>query len=185
MLPPPPPLPIVVHPPVDLRGEIQELYFYKPVVLGVSIRTLIVMKVRVVNHGPDEATVTHVGLHVGLEGFQQDCAITNIPDSFRIKRRREGDFDLILPSYQETTIAPILGGQAHKEIYKKGLPHEGWLAFECYSLQDVEFPNARFDLHLKDSLGGTHCISRKSMVYIRDAELVVASSPALPAPPSK
>jgi hypothetical protein len=180
-LPLPSPQPVVCLS-VDLRGEIQELYFYKPQDFGMPApKTIVVMKVRIVNHGPDEATITHVGLRANLEDFQQNGEVTNILELWRINRRK-GE-SMIFPTFEETSLAPVLGGQAHKEIYKKGLPHEGWLAFEFFDFRDVEFPNAQFDLYLKDSLGGSHCISRKSMVYIKQGELVVASKPALPPSP--
>jgi len=179
ILPPPPLVPTVVLS-VDLRGEIKELYFYKPEgALGtVSHATIIVLKVRIVNHGPDEATITEVGLQVGLGDFQRMAQVTNIPDSWHIRRRRP-EFNFF-PSYYDTTIAPALGSRPHKEIYKKGLPHEGWLAFECVDFRDVEFPNAQFDLLLRDSLGGGHRISRKPMLYVREGQIVVPSQPTLP-----
>jgi hypothetical protein len=124
-----------------------------------------------------------VGLQAELGDVQQMGEVRDIPDSWHI-RRKAGGFNFIVPQYQETGIAPVLGDNANKEIYKKGLPHEGWLAFEFSDFRDIEFPNAQFDLHLKDSLGGGHRITRKSMLYIKEGEIVVARQPALP-PPSK
>jgi hypothetical protein len=182
MLPAPSQPSLRIPSPVDLRGEIQELYFYKPHAPLVSGKTFVVMKVRIVNHGPDEATITHVSLQAKLGDFQKNGEITNIPDSWRIKKKGTGELDLILPTYRETTIAPVLDNPPQKEIYKKGIPHEGWVAFECYDFNDIEFPNAQFDVHLKDSLGGSHLITRKSMVYIRKGQITVAGQPTLPAP---
>jgi hypothetical protein len=132
------------------------------------------MKVHIVNHGSDEATITHCGLQVSLGAFHVDGKVVEIPSLWRIKRKRDGA--LLGVFYDETPINPCLGTQPD-EIYKKGHPRDGWLNFEYYAHEDIEFPNAEFKVLLKDSLGGEHCIRRESCVYKKTGELVIASDP--------
>lgn len=86
--------------PVDLRGEILELYFRKrDDILSFPSQTTVVMKVQVVNHGPQEATITHLGLEVCLGRDQfMGTVVNRIPETWRIKRRDEG----ILAKFFET-----------------------------------------------------------------------------------
>jgi hypothetical protein len=39
----------------------------------------------------------------------------------------------------------------------------------------IEFPNAQFILHLRDSFGGEHRIQRKPMLYKKTGEIVIVS----------
>ncbi len=56
---------------VDLRGEILELYFQRaPYPLPFS-PIHILLKVLIVNHGPDQATITHCGLQISLGSFNR------------------------------------------------------------------------------------------------------------------
>lgn len=165
--------------PVDLRGEIEEIYFQKQAGLFLlTLKMFIVMKVRIVNHGPDDATITHIALSATVGRETVECTVMNaVPSAWRIKRQKAGSF---FGETVETTISPDL---PPNEIYEKGIPHSGWLAFECMPLKDCEFPNAEFKLHLKDSLGGIHTIRREAMIYYREGE-IVASTAATPPLPS-
>jgi hypothetical protein len=155
--------------PVDLRGEILELYFHEQnSILGVSECVTVIMRMRIVNHGPTEATITHCDLQVCLGQERLSGSLLNRrPDSWAIRRR---DDKILSVAYVETAIAPLLGAD---DIYPKGIPRSGFMLFEVYSLQNIEFPNAHFVLSLKDSLGGVHCIERKPMFYRKTGELVV------------
>jgi hypothetical protein len=65
--------------------------------------------------------------------------------------------------------------------YKKGIPHHGWFAFEFTLLGDgMEFPNAKIDLFLRDSLGNPHTITRIAGVYPKTGELIRITPPAIP-----
>ena len=74
------------------------------------------MKVRIVNHGPDEATITHVGLHVLLNDFRAAGEVIELPDKWRIGRAKPG---FLAPGFEDFKIAPKL---EPKEVGKKGLP---------------------------------------------------------------
>ncbi len=167
--PPPPPVTLSIPLRVDLQGEIQELYFLSEGLFGL-LTTYVLIKVQIVNKGSDEATITNVGLRAAIGDSYVDGKIMNkIPDSWRIKKMKEG---MLTTGYEETPIDRCLGAEAHTEIYRKGVPHVGWIAFEFYSVGDVEFPNAEFNLLLKDSFGNDHRIQRKPMFYKRTGELV-------------
>ena len=144
---------------VDLRGEILEMYFYHPQSWLMFEPMHILCKVRIVNHGPDQATITSVGLEVNLPGFNRIAQIENIPDLWLIRRKTSG---LLGYAFNDTTIAPQLGTPAENETYPKGIPRTGWLCFAMHLVTgEDEFPNAEFILHLKDSLGGDHSIGKQ------------------------
>lgn len=166
---------------VDLRGEILEIYFYHSQFFLTFEPIHVLCKVRIVNHGPDQATITHCGLEVKLGTFQRIGETEDIPALWRIRRKKTG---LLGFTFEETPITPQLGTPAENERYSKGIPRIGWLAFAFHSFgEDVEFPNAEFKIHLIDSLGGQHCIRRSSQVYTRTGEIVVAASrPPLASP---
>ena len=52
--------------PIDLQGEILELYISPPTGIITPSLVYLVLKVRIVNHGPDEATITRIALRVTL-----------------------------------------------------------------------------------------------------------------------
>ena len=163
---------------VDLQGEILEVYFNDSFPTPIIGRKYVLMRVRIVNRGPNEATITHCGLQVSLGAFRATGAITDIPSVWRIRKQSDNAF--LGSLYEDTPPIPRLGAQPHEEIYKQGHPREGWLNFEFY-LQNVDFPNAEFKILLKDSLGGEHSIHRPSGVYVRMGDLVT-SVPLIPSP---
>jgi hypothetical protein len=166
---------------VDLQGEILEIYFSDSFPTPFIGRKDVLMRVRIVNRGPNEATITHCGLQVSLGEFRATGAITDIPSVWRIRKQSDNAF-LGLP-LEDTQPAPRLGAHPHEEIYKQGHPREGWMNFELY-LQSVDFPNAEFRIVLKDSLGGEHCIRRPSGVYPKMGVLVT-TVPLIPLPEGK
>jgi hypothetical protein len=131
-----------------------------------------------VNRGLSEATITAFGLLIELGEYRKGGDPIQIPPTMRIRREREGTF--IGTALDEFPLEPALGVSPNPEIYKRGIPHEGWLAFEVYAHGSEEFPNAQFDLLLEDSLGGSHRIRRKAGVYRATGQLVVASQPGVP-----
>lgn len=163
--------------PVDLKGEILEIYFYTPEGWMQIGETYIVAKVSIVNHGPDEVTITRVRLEIVVGAFRQIAEITDVPAAWQVKRRKQALFGY---TYDLTPIAPDLDANL---TYPKGIPRIGWLAFKFYNLSGLEFPNAEFRLRLIDSLNGEHCVVREPMAYERLGEIVtVASTPATPSP---
>lgn len=158
---------------VDLRGQILELYLAQFEDLLHTSRTYMVMKVRIVNHGADEVTISGVGARASLADFSVDGEIITTDLSWlRIKRKREGV--LLAVVYDVLAIEPFLGVNPHEEVYKKGKPHEGWLAFEFKVWGNKEFPNAQVELFLKDALGNSHTVVRPAGVYEKTGELVRA-----------
>ena len=154
--------------PVDLQGKFLELYIQSFEDLLHITKTYVAMKVQIVNHGPDEATIVSCGLHISLGPWSMEGQIMNrIPDDWRINKKRENSF--LVASYDEVPLEPLLRAS---EVYKKGHPVSGWLAFELYVFGDVEFPNAQFNLNVTDSFDVTHAITRKAGVYPQTGELI-------------
>jgi len=167
---------------VDLRGDIRETYLAQFDTLMHGSRTYLVLNVHIVNHGPDTATIIGCGVRASLGSFRADgTVLDSIPDSWRIKKMRKGVVLGVV--YDEHLIEPLLGVKGHEEIYTKGIPHEGWLAFEFTLWGHMEFPNAQIELFLLDSLKGSHTIVRPAGVYSKEGELIQASQPALPPKP--
>jgi len=158
---------------VDLRGEILELYFHKDNdIPSFQEHITVVMKVQLVNHGTAEATVTRCGLHVCIGQERLAGSLVNhVPDSWRIKKRKAAG--VLNLDYVETQIEPCLGEAPEHEIYRKGVPRVGWLAFEFHVLENIEFPNAKFTLSFRDSLGGDHCVERPPMLYRKVGTLLI------------
>jgi hypothetical protein len=155
---------------VDLRGEILEIYFMSaPYMMSVTVAPMhILLKVRVVNHGPDQATITHCGLDIDVGEFHRSAEVAEIPNSWRIRRRIPETFWV---GVADTPVTPQL---RTPETYPKGIPHVGWLVFTLYD-ERVEFPNATFTLNLRDSLGGDHYIRREPEAYKKAGEIVTVS----------
>jgi hypothetical protein len=169
------PAPPALQKGVDLQGEIRELYIQSFEDMLHFSKTYVVMKVRITNHGPDEATVTGCGIRISLGDYQINGDVKNdIPVEWRIKKKRQGILGI---AYDETPIEELL---SDKCVYKKGHPNGGWLAFEVVSSGDIEFPNAQVELLLQDSLGGRHYITREAGVYPRTGELVMATQKLSP-----
>jgi hypothetical protein len=171
MLPAPKPSTPTLPSPVDLRGDILELYFRKVNdMLGLPDKTFILLKVKIVNHGPVEATISKVALTVSLGAFKQTCdLVKSVPDAWQIRKRDEQFLNMV---YIDTPVGPCLGENADEETYPTGIPRTGWLAFELCSLENIEFPNAEINLHLVDSLGAVHLIHRSSQIYVKNGEVL-------------
>jgi hypothetical protein len=161
---------------VDLRGEILEIYFYNPQSFITFEPMHVLCKVRIVNHGPDEATITDFSLEVNLGNFQRLGEMEAVPALWSIRKK---NFGIAGFTFEDTPITPRLGTESDR--YPKGIPRTGWLAFAfpLFGERDIEFPNAEFTLHLTDSLGGEHDIRREPQVYTRSGEIVVTSNKQL------
>jgi hypothetical protein len=131
-----------------------------------------------VNRGTSDATITRVGLRIELGDFRKGGDPIQIPSGLRVKRERAGTF--IGTVFDEFPMEPVLGVSTNSEIYRRGIPKEGWLAFEVYAHGTEEFPNAQFDLLLEDSFGNTHQITRSAGVYRTVGELVASTEPKTP-----
>lgn len=160
--------PLAAPRPVDFQGKILELYFHdlEGVLLFAPMKIL--MKVWIVNRGPDVATIPSCSLEIKLGDFRRTADVTSIPTNWRIKRPKQELFGV---TYEETTIDPHISPD---QTYQKGIPRTGWLAFEFYNQGHAQFPNAEFIIHLQDSLGGYHKIRREPMVYEKTGEIVIA-----------
>jgi hypothetical protein len=167
-----PPRPAVksrVKRPVDLQGDLLEIYIRYPDDKFFPVtRAYVFIYARITNLGTDEVAITAFGLRVGLGDFDHHGTLIEIPDSLRIKRPREGVF--LGSGFDEFLLTPSLSSQ--ERIYGKGKPQVGWLAFEVTVHGSEEIPNVNFNLWLRDSFGGDHCITRSAGVYRTTGQLV-------------
>ena len=151
---------------VDLRGQILEFLLASEDDWVMPRRFYVAIRVQIVNHGEDEATITSYRLHVSLGSFEDDGAvIANLPAAWCVRRRKQNSF---APAYEDMRPEPRLNAT---NIYKKGIPVEGWLFFELYEYGDVELPNVQVDLLVKDSFAGEHVITREAGVYPQQSAL--------------
>ena len=160
-----------VHP-VNLQGEILELYFHNENdLLGLPSHTYILMKVQIVNRGATEATITKVGLQVRIGNYVSMCdLVKQLPESWQIRHRDERYLNMV---YINTPLdGERLGVNSSEEIYRPAIPRSGWIAFELYAQANIQFPNAEFTLYLVDSLEGEHRIQRKPQLYIKSGDIV-------------
>jgi hypothetical protein len=157
--------------PVNLRGEILELFLHaENDLLGLPSRTYILMKVQIVNRGVAEATITRIGLRVRVGQFESMCdLLKEIPEAWQIRKRDDRYLNMV---YKNTPLDSILGAQPSEEIYRPGIPRSGWIAFELYAQENIQFPNAEFTLFLEDSLGGQHLIRRMPQLYVKRGDIV-------------
>jgi hypothetical protein len=155
----------------DLRGDILELYFHpENDLLGLPSRTYILMKVQIVNRGIAEATITKVGLQVRVGQFESMCdLLKEVPETWQIRRRDDRYLNM---AYKNTPLDKVLGSESSEEIYRPGIPRSGYIAFELYAMENIQFPNAEFTLFLEDSLGGQHRILRMPQLYIKTGEII-------------
>jgi hypothetical protein len=158
-----------IQKPVDFHGRFLEIYFSKPDPLPIT-SYFVLVKLEMVNRGPDEATASFRGIVVSLPGYKRSGGVHQFPEWWRIRRRKP---DTLLPVYEELPCDPQLGLNPHEEIYRKGIPRVGWIAFEMYLPPTEEFHNAQMDIHVHDSLGGTHVIRRELGVYYVPGELLI------------
>lgn len=164
----PPVTPAATPKPVDLQGEILELYFGQ----SKGKHKLVLMKIRIVNHGLDEASIINWRLKITVGDDPPFVVLPiNIPSVWRIGRPKPGSSFQDSEYYNEKSIDVRLNELPATDTYRRGVPREGWIAFEDHFF-DLEFPNGRFDVLLKDSFGGEHSIHRPATVYRRDKELI-------------
>lgn len=159
--------------PVDLRGDILELYFHaENDLLGFPSHTYILMKVQIVNRGTAEATITKVGLQIRVGQFESMCdLLKEVPETWQIRRRDDHYLNMV---YKNTPLDSVLGTRpSEDEVYRPGIPRSGWIGFELYAQENIQFPNAEFTLLLEDSLGGQHRVRRMSQLYVKTGDIVV------------
>ena len=160
--------------PVDLRGEILELYFDRQCTPGISLQVSILMKIRITNHGPDQAAITGWTLHFQLgEEIPRAAEVIDIPSVWWIKKWRA---DLFNREPIKEKIDVRLNELPTTSTYQKGVPQTGWIAFEYFTGEDIEFPNARFIVHAQDSFGNRHTFQRPAGIYRRLGQLMTSET---------
>jgi len=172
-LSPPPPVPNEPKP-VDLHGDILELYFDRQSVPGISLQVSILMKIRITNHGPDQTVITNWKLLIQLgEETPRVAEVISIPPVWWVKKWRS---DLFNREPIKETIEVRLNELPPTNTYQKGVSQTGWIAFEYFTGEDIEFPNARFTVHVRDSFGKGHTFQRAAGIYKRPGQLMINES---------
>ena len=138
----------------DLRGEMLEMIFSTTGALSNPRHIQVLMKLRIVNHGTIEVTVTNWKLEIKFgPKYPQATAFAAIPPTSVVIDRSSVD----KPVEQ---IRTSLDQQAHTHPLKQGVPMTGWILFELGVLFEHTEPpvNAQFTVTAFDALGGSHRI---------------------------
>jgi hypothetical protein len=135
----------------NLKTEILEILFYLKR-LPLSNDNFILMRLRVVNHGTEEAVVTGWQLKLTVGDTRLDCEeVEEIPTSWRIRR--------IDPTARVKVTTEDFNRDAStfNEPLKKGVPKERWVCFRLFTLSRILSPhNANMTITLTDAFGRTH-----------------------------
>jgi len=160
--------------PVDLRGEVLDLYFRDtPQAYG---NYDVFMKLRVTNHGFQEATVAEWNLYVSVGEHESTGTQAQIPATLQLKTREpSGVFSE--ESFLHTALTPTFRAE---DTYRNAIHRTGWIAFTVVTWGNEAWPvNAVFRVKMTDSLGDEHWIQRPSQPYFKTGELVVVEPPPL------
>jgi hypothetical protein len=173
---PPAPLPTV-----DLRGSIEGLYFLRPSGFPLISNYKVYVKLRITNHGPDEAVITRWTLHIIIGDDKVQGPATELPANLAIQRQDFSALYVGTPNFKYEPVQPDLTKVPTSDPYRKGIPKDGWVQFEPLDYGSAPSHNGGFYIALEDSLGNTHWIFRKAQSYKMDGELVEISEPSLKA----
>lgn len=164
-LPPPPP------PSINLKGEILSLYFLRPS-SGFGSYSVFA-KLRITNHGPDEAVIVKWNLHILIgKDEKQQAPPAGIPENMSIKRSASGLLMLGDTNFTYESVRPDLTKIPATEPYRKGIPKEGWIRFDTTDYGCEPPCNAAFYIYMEDALGNPHWIDRQPQSYRKDGDLV-------------
>lgn len=166
-LPPPPPPP----PSINLKGEILGLYFLRPP-SGFGSYSVFA-KLRITNHGPDEAVIVKWNLHILIgKDEKQQAPPADISENMSIKRPESSLLMLGDPKFTYESVRPDLTKIPATEPYRKGIPKEGWIRFDTTDYGCEPPCNAAFYVYMEDALGNPHWIDRQPQSYRKDGDLV-------------
>jgi len=163
--------PLKPPPTVDLHGSIENIYF-----LGASAPYLVnysvYVKLRITNHGPDEAVITKWYLYISIgETDKVQGNSVDLPANLAIKRP-DTNYLLMPQNFRYESLQPDLTKVPLSEPYRKGIPKEGWVRFDPSDYGSAPPVNGAFFIYLEDSLGNVHWITRKPQSYKVDGELI-------------
>jgi hypothetical protein len=162
---------------VDLRGEIEQLYFQssdRPLAFSYSI----LLKLRITNYGPQEATILHWEIFSRVGEEQNAGKLMPLPPHLGIERQDYRSLGAE-PVSKIEPVTPDFETLA-KEPFRRGIPREGWVKFAISTSGFIEpAVNAYLIVYVEDSLGGKHFISRPAQHYKKDGEVVTRRMPLL------
>jgi len=151
----PPEVASEVHAPLNpnepnLKTEILEIFFYLKR-LSISNDNFILMRLRVVNHGTQEAVVTGWQLKLSVDNAHLDCKEEEIPANWRLRRIDSSN------RVKFTTEDFNRDTSTFNEPLTKGVPKERWVCFRAFTLFRILPPhNAKMTVTLTDAFGRTH-----------------------------
>ncbi len=126
-------------------GVLQEAFGH-----SISNNIFALLKVRVVNHGAEEAVVTNWDLGVEVGGGKLSSREHEIEPNWQIRR---------IPPIGPITME-VVDKDASTFAYplKKGVPKSRWICFELFTIPNKILPphNAKFILTLTDAFGQDH-----------------------------
>lgn len=79
------------------------MYFRSEGIPGLVQRSLVLMKVRIVNTGPDETSITDIKLTINVGDNRLSANLLKIPSSWRIRKRKT---ELMNLAYGDTPPEP-------------------------------------------------------------------------------
>jgi hypothetical protein len=134
----------------NLKAEILAVFFNLKR-LPISNDNFVLMLLRVVNHGTQEAVVTRWQLKLSIENAELDCEEEEIPANWRLRRINSMNrlsFETEDINRDESTF---------NEPLRKGVPKERWICFKAFTLFRMLPPhNAKMTITLTDAFGRTH-----------------------------
>ena len=158
--------------PVDLRGSVLNLYFRE---VGYAAYEVF-MKLRITNHGLQEATVTECVLDILIGEDQSTGTQIQIPATLQLETEESNAVGVIRVNH--TALIPTISPD---DVYRKAIPWTRWIAFGVTAWGNQSLPyNAAFMVRMTDSLGGEHSIDYPPQPYIKSGEIVVVEPPELP-----
>ena len=116
----------------------------------LSNTVLVLLNLRVVNHGEEEAVVTNWSLMVEIGEGSMPCDEYDIPHNWQIRR---------IPNVGPPTNEVIdRDTSAFLHPLKKGVPKSRWICFQVLAIPYKIIPphNAKFVLTLTDAFGHSH-----------------------------
>jgi hypothetical protein len=135
----------------DLKTEILEVFFYLKR-LSISNDNFILMRLRVVNHGTQEAVVTGWQLRLSVGDAHLACEEEeDIPANWRLHRIDS------MNRVRWATEDFNRDASAFNEPLRKGVPKERWVCFKAFTLVRMLPPhNAKMTITLTDAFRRTH-----------------------------
>jgi hypothetical protein len=154
----------------NLRADLLEVLFHFTR-RGLGNDIFILLGIRVVNYGEEDAVVTDWSLVVTVGGVSMPCDQIPIPPNWRIRRMK----DALGRRTDDEEIDS--DADAFEHPLKKGVPKTRWIAFQVLTIPHRILPphNAKFTLTLTDAFGMNHVTESGPGFAFDTGEIIVSS----------